>query len=85
MQSKWKALQRRSLGKFPDLGRRRDGLPVEGSMRLVVSDYILDYEFDDHVVSITAIRHGRQLDPDLERDDDFDFEEDPPLRSAHGR
>ena len=54
-------------------------------MRLVVSDYILDYEFDDHVVSITAIRHGRQLDPDLERDDDFDFEEDPPLRSAHGR
>jgi len=47
-------------------------------MRLIVGDYVLDYDFDDSVVSITAIRHGRQLDPDLEKDDDFDFEADFP-------
>jgi len=68
----------RNLSKFPELGRRKDGLPIEGSMRLIVGDYVLDYDFDDSVVSITAIRHGRQLDPDLEKDDDFDFEADFP-------
>jgi plasmid stabilization system protein ParE len=64
----------RNLSQFPELGRRKDGLPIEGSMRLVVGDYVLDYDLDDGVVAITAIRHGRQLDPDLEKDDDFDFE-----------
>jgi hypothetical protein len=58
-------------------GRRNEALPVERSMRLVVGDYILDYDLVDGVVAITAIRHGRQLDPYLAKDDDFDFEADP--------
>lgn len=43
-------------------------------MRLVVGDYILDYDLDDKGVAITVIRHGRQQDPDLAKDEDFDFE-----------
>lgn len=43
-------------------------------MRLVVGDYVMDYDFDGHIVAISSIRHGRQQDPDFARDDDFDFE-----------
>lgn len=68
---------RRNLSQFPELGRRNEALPVEGSMRLVVGDYILDYDLADGIVAIAAIRHGRQLDPYLSKDDDFDFEADP--------
>lgn len=46
-------------------------------MRLVVGDYVLDYDIRDDGVAITSIRHSRQQDPDLEKDDDFDFEVDP--------
>jgi plasmid stabilization system protein ParE len=66
----------RNLSKFPELGRRKDALPIEGSMRLVVGDYILDYDLMGVTVSITAIRHGRQMDPDLAKEEDFDFEAD---------
>lgn len=65
---------RRNLAQFPKIGHEKTSLPVAGSLRLVVGDYILDYDLDDEGVAITAIRHGRQQDPDLEKDDDFDFE-----------
>jgi len=65
-----------NLAKFPRMGREKESLPVEGSMRLVVGDYIMDYDFDGDVVAITSIRHGRQQDPDLAKDDDFNFEND---------
>jgi plasmid stabilization system protein ParE len=65
---------RRNLAQFPKIGHEKTSLPVEGSMRLVVGDYVLDYDLDGEGVAITSIRHGRQQDPDLEKDDDFDFE-----------
>ena len=68
---------RRNLSRFPEIGQRKEALPIEGSMRLVVGDYILDYDILDDGIAITSIRHSRQLDPDLEKDDDFDFEADP--------
>jgi plasmid stabilization system protein ParE len=74
---------RRNLSQFPELGRRIEALPVEGSMRLVVGDYVLDYDLDDDVVAITTIRHGRQLDPDLAKDDDFDFEAGSPASTSN--
>lgn len=67
---------RRNLAQFPKMGHGKEALPVEGAMRLVVGDYIMDYDFDGDAVSITAIRHGRQQYPDLAKDDDFDFEAD---------
>jgi hypothetical protein len=54
-------------------------------MRLVAGDYILDYDLGDGVVEITAIRHGRQMDPYLAKDDDFDFEADPPSSTSNTR
>jgi plasmid stabilization system protein ParE len=70
---------KRNLSQFPELGRRIEALPVEGSMRLVVGDY----DLDDDVVAITTIRHGRQLDPDLAKDDDFDFEAGSPASTSN--
>jgi len=68
---------RRNLALFPEIGRRKEALPIEGAMRLVVGDYILDYDLAADSVSITSIRHARQNDPDLAYDADFDFEADP--------
>jgi plasmid stabilization system protein ParE len=65
---------KRNLAQFPKMGREKESLPIEGSMRLVVGDYIMDYDLDGDVVAISSIRHGRQQDPDLAKDDDFDFE-----------
>ena len=56
------------------MGREKESLPVEGSMRLVVGEYIMDYDLDDDIVAISSIRHGRQQDPDLDKGEDFDFE-----------
>jgi hypothetical protein len=50
-------------------------LPVEGSLRLVVGDYVLDYDLIGNTVAITAIRHGRQLDPEFVDEDDLDGEQ----------
>jgi plasmid stabilization system protein ParE len=65
---------RRNLARFPQIGRRKEALPITGVMRLVVGDYILDYDLVADGVAITSIRHARQMDPDVEYDADFDFE-----------
>jgi len=67
---------RRNLAEFPKMGRQKAALPVKGSMRLVVGDYILDYDLNDDIIDIVSIRHGRQQDPDLIVEDDFDYEAD---------
>jgi len=43
-------------------------------LRLVVGDYVLDYDLIGNTVAITAIRHGRQLDPEFIDEDDLDSE-----------
>ena len=43
-------------------------------MRLIVGDYIFEYDLDADDVAISSIRHARQLDPDIELDPDFEFE-----------
>jgi plasmid stabilization system protein ParE len=65
---------RRSLAQFPKMGREKDSLPIPGLMRLVVGDYVMDYDLNGEVVEIVSIRHGRQHDPDLAKDEDFDYE-----------
>jgi hypothetical protein len=39
-----------------------------------MGDYVLDYEIRDGEVHILNMRHGRQNDPDLEDEPDFDYE-----------
>jgi plasmid stabilization system protein ParE len=69
-----KAMQsvRERLGNFPEIGFPH--LPVKGSRRLVVGDYVIDYDIGRDAIDITAIRHGRQSDQSPPLDDDFDYE-----------
>ena len=57
----------------PAAGRRP--CRVEGSLRLGVGDYVLDYDLIGNTVAITAIRHGRQLDPEFVEENDLDGEQ----------
>lgn len=63
----------RHLARFAELGFEPDAPPVPGVRRLIVGQYVIDYEIADGVV-ILAIRHGRQHDPSIPLDDDFDYE-----------
>jgi len=44
-------------------------------LRLGVGDYVLDYDLIGNTVAITAIRHGRQLDPEFVEENDLDGEQ----------
>jgi plasmid stabilization system protein ParE len=76
----WKKLSdrlrraRKLLAEFPYIGAEKP-LPVPGLRRLVMGDYVLDYEIRDGEVHILNMRHGRQNDPDLEGEPDFDYED----------
>jgi len=65
---------RENLANFGELGFTKEGLPIPGMRRLIVGNYLLDYEISRDVVLVVAIRHGRQTPPDIILDDDFDFE-----------
>ncbi|MGN6585334.1 MAG: type II toxin-antitoxin system RelE/ParE family toxin [Rhizobiaceae bacterium] len=76
---------RRNLTRFPEMGKTFDRLPIPGSHRLVVGDYLLDYDVTEDEVVILSIRHGQQqpLTPEIE--DDFDYEEGAAKPSDPGR
>jgi plasmid stabilization system protein ParE len=63
---------RERLSNFPEIGFVY--LPIKGSRRLIVGDYVVDYEVGRDGIDITAIRHGRQSDQTPPVDDDFDYE-----------
>jgi plasmid stabilization system protein ParE len=65
----------RLLSAYPMAGAERP-LPISGIRRLVVDDYVLDYEIVGNEIRILHMRHGRQSDPFLTVDEDFDFESD---------
>lgn len=65
---------RRNLGRFSKMGFDSESLPVPGSHRLVLGDYVLDYDIDDDGIVIIAIRHGRQNLVSAAIEDDFDYE-----------
>ncbi|HKI13551.1 MAG TPA: type II toxin-antitoxin system RelE/ParE family toxin [Roseiarcus sp.] len=66
---------RENLARFGELGLAKEGLPIPGMRRLIVGNYLLDYEISGDVILVVAIRHGRQKPPDMALDDDFDFEQ----------
>jgi len=63
---------RQRLSKYPEIGFQPS--PAKSSRRLIVGDYVIDYDAGQDGIDITAIRHGRQSDGDLQFDDDFDYE-----------
>lgn len=71
---------RKNLGRFPQMGFEKEGLPIRGTRALVVGDYILDYEINGEDVTITAIRPGQKPDVAIEVSEDFDYESDDPDR-----
>src|SRR5271157_4192879 len=64
---------RENLANFGELGFAKEGLPIPGMRRLIVGNYLLDYEISGDVILVVAIRHGRQKPPDMAVEDDFDF------------
>jgi plasmid stabilization system protein ParE len=65
---------RENLTTFGELGFAKEGLPIPGMRRLIVENYLLDYEIVADVILVVTIRHGRQMPPEMPPDDDFDFE-----------
>ncbi|WP_163271439.1 type II toxin-antitoxin system RelE/ParE family toxin [Chelativorans alearense] len=75
---------RKNLARFPELGRGIESLPISGSHRLVVGDYLLDYDLVDGDVVIVSIRHGQQKPLTQETDEDFDYEDGASRPSDRG-
>jgi len=67
-----------NLASFPDIGRNIGPLPVPGARRIIVGDYVRDYDSSSDAIHVLAIRHGRQIDEDPNMDGDIDFEEPNP-------
>lgn len=62
------------LLRFPDLGTKREDLPIPGARRLVVGNYLLDYRRDGDFIVIVSVRHGRQMPLVPQREENFDYE-----------
>lgn len=62
--------------KIPRYRRRHSEPACPGTRRLVVGDYILDYELGDDAVIVLSIRHGRQEPAVIEIEPDCDYEDD---------
>jgi plasmid stabilization system protein ParE len=65
---------RQNIGAFNGLGAASQELPLANLRRLIVGDYLIDYEIGANQISIVAIRHGRQLPPTFDIESNFDFE-----------
>jgi plasmid stabilization system protein ParE len=57
----------RFLADYPKAGSPYN--PLDGRRRYVSGDYVIDYRIDAMRIAVSHIRHGRQLSPDLPRDD----------------
>lgn len=64
-----------SLASFPGIGRNVGPLPVPGARRIIVGDYVIDYDSSSDAIHVLAIRHGRQIEEGPDMDGDIDFEE----------
>lgn len=65
---------RQRISRYPEIGFKP--FAAGKSRRLVVGDYLIDYEPGADGIQITSIRHGRQSDVALDLDNDLDYEAD---------
>jgi plasmid stabilization system protein ParE len=59
----------RLLANYPQAGAPNAAL--DGRRRFVSGDYVIHYRIVGRFLEVSHIRHGRQLPPDLEADDDI--------------
>lgn len=59
----------RLLEDYPQAGGPHPAL--DGRRRFVSGDYVIDYRIRGGRLEVSHIRHGRQLPPDLEADDNL--------------
>jgi len=64
----------RNLSSFPTLGHLSEEVLDSNARRIVVGDYLIDYELVENEALVLAIRHGRQMPPNQPTDPDDDFE-----------
>jgi len=78
---------RENLGRFPQMGFKKEGLSLSGSRSLIAGDYVLDYDLHGDDVYITAIRPGQKPEVIVPLTDDFDFEqgEQPPAPGRNSK
>lgn len=59
----------RLLADYPMAGVEESILP--GRRRFVSGDYVIDYRVGRQGIMVSHIRHGRQMTPELEKDEDL--------------
>jgi plasmid stabilization system protein ParE len=59
----------RLLSDYPEAGSPHAAL--DGRRRFVSGDYVIDYRIAGRFLDVSHIRHGRQLPPDLDADEDI--------------
>ncbi|TWF57009.1 type II toxin-antitoxin system RelE/ParE family toxin [Neorhizobium alkalisoli] len=67
MRQLWKSLHH--LAEYPQAGSDDPALP--GRRHFVSGDYHIRYRVDGRFLAVSHIHHGRQLPPDLEKDEDL--------------
>jgi ParE toxin of type II toxin-antitoxin system, parDE len=60
------------------MGKAADDLPIEGVLRFVMGDYLVDYQLETDLIRVLKIRHGRQSAGTIADDGEIDFEDTGP-------
>lgn len=63
---------RENLGRFQEIGFGPGRLPIPGARRLIVGDYILDYDIHDDLVLVSAISPAAKPVALVEYDEDHE-------------
>lgn len=80
------AKARLNLSAFTQMGFESDDLPVDGMRRLVVGDYLMDYEVTEQEIHVVSIRSGKRLSQSTILEPDSDYEDEAaPEYSPPGR
>lgn len=68
------------IGQHPAAGFQESGVPIKGSHRVVIGDYLFDYDIIRDVAWIQNVRHSRNT-PTIPIEPDADYEEPDPAAS----
>lgn len=71
---------RRQISTFPDSGITDSIVALAGARRIMIEEYLFDYDVSGNVAVIQVIRHSRNT-PVTTLDEDADYEEPTPRRS----
>lgn len=73
------------IGEHPAAGFQQSGVPIKGSHRVVIGEYLFDYDVIRDVAWIQNVRHSRNT-PTIPIEPDADYEEPGPAADrTHGK